>query len=294
MSIVVVDDESPAPPEPEIEGLSRAEFSIQIEKRPNGGPARARNTGLAAAPETDFVAFLDSDDLWRSDHLHKALQGLERGAQFHFADNSYSDGITWFSTLQCCEKMLAAATVVGADAYTLERDQAMPLLLRECLPHTSTVVLDARRLNGLTFDATQSMAGEDYLFWATFVQACDRVSFTTALTAERGRGVDAYRSTHSWDHPDSIRSMYSNLTLRTKFLARLVRSDDDRRVQHRWIAPLRRDIAYLLVRNAFRFWRQNWWVVRRITFADPGFWVMFPFNVAASFGDRLRKRLGAA
>lgn len=288
VTVVVVDDDSPAPPEQEIAGLSRADFSIRIVKRPNGGPGKARNTGLEAAPESDVIAFLDSDDVWRSDHLARALRGLQRGAQFHFANNIYSDGITWFSTLGCREEMIAAATLLDEDEYIIERDRVMSLLLRECLPHTSTVVLDARFRNGLVFDQTQSMAGEDYLFWAAFVQSCERVSFTTALTAERGRGVDVYRSTYSWDHPDCVRSLFSNLTLRKKFLARLARTDSDRRVQHRWIALLRRDIAYLFIRNAFKFWRQNLWVAGRLTAADPGFWLLFPFNVVASIGQRLQ------
>ena len=38
----------------------------------NVGAAAARNRGLAAAAESEFVAFLDSDDLWPADFLQRA------------------------------------------------------------------------------------------------------------------------------------------------------------------------------------------------------------------------------
>lgn len=48
----------------------------------NGGPALARNRGLAAASEdTDYFMFIDSDDELLPDAIEYAMQGVERGAE---------------------------------------------------------------------------------------------------------------------------------------------------------------------------------------------------------------------
>jgi GT2 family glycosyltransferase len=48
---------------------------LRLIEQPNGGPSAARNTGIAAA-ESEFVAFLDSDDLWMPEYLAKVDAAL--------------------------------------------------------------------------------------------------------------------------------------------------------------------------------------------------------------------------
>lgn len=69
--VLVVDDASPVPPEPELAAIAWPEgVRVEILRRPNGGPGAARNTGLdAAGADTLCVAFLDSDDAWSADSL---------------------------------------------------------------------------------------------------------------------------------------------------------------------------------------------------------------------------------
>lgn len=49
---------------------------IVIVSQPQGGIARARNTGLAAA-KGDLIAFLDADDIWPADSLSSRIAPLE-------------------------------------------------------------------------------------------------------------------------------------------------------------------------------------------------------------------------
>lgn len=51
---------------------------VRVLELPRGGPARARNAGLALA-EADAVAYLDDDDRWEPAHLEVLLAALEGG-----------------------------------------------------------------------------------------------------------------------------------------------------------------------------------------------------------------------
>lgn len=52
-------------------------FPVSVVQRAHGGPAAARNTGLAAGRPMSWVAFLDSDDLWPPDFLARCLAAVE-------------------------------------------------------------------------------------------------------------------------------------------------------------------------------------------------------------------------
>lgn len=71
--VLVVDDASPEPVE-----LATGDPRVRIVRRQrNGGPAAARNTGLAEA-RGRYVTFLDDDDLYTPDRLELALPALDR------------------------------------------------------------------------------------------------------------------------------------------------------------------------------------------------------------------------
>jgi glycosyltransferase involved in cell wall biosynthesis len=48
---------------------------VRLLRRPNGGPAAARNTGLAVA-QGAFIAILDADDVWPPDRLSRQVAHL--------------------------------------------------------------------------------------------------------------------------------------------------------------------------------------------------------------------------
>ena len=77
--MIVVDDGSRDPAA--IRGVAAAAGACVVRRPVNGGPAAARNTGLAAA-DTPLVAFLDSDCVpgpgWL-DSAAAALRGPRRG-----------------------------------------------------------------------------------------------------------------------------------------------------------------------------------------------------------------------
>lgn len=291
VDVVIADDQSPHPPEVEIEGLLRPGFAIRIIKRPNGGPARARNTGLDAAKDADVIAFLDSDDAWTPDHLATGLAALERGAQFFFSNNFYEGDRTWFAGFSSTSRLLADARDDGEKQFSMPGAKANAYFLEDCLAHTSTVIYDARKLPVLRFDVQQERAGEDYLFWITAVNQSDRVAFSLRPTATRGSGVDIYRSALDWNSPECVSRLYYALTLHKKMRDRFCETSEQRDVLNGKIALLRRGITYLFIRNAFAHAGANSRVMGQLWKVDPVFWFNLPANAAITAFQRMRGRL---
>lgn len=74
--IIVVNDGSPDTVQLE-QALARYGHRISYIRQENQGPAGARNTGILAA-RGQYIAPLDSDDLWEPEHLAAQLGVLER------------------------------------------------------------------------------------------------------------------------------------------------------------------------------------------------------------------------
>lgn len=291
VDIFIADDQSPHPPETEIEGLSRPGFRIHIVKRPNGGPARARNTGLDAAKDADVIAFLDSDDVWMPDHLATGLAALGGGAQFFFSNNFYEGDRTWFSGFSSTDSLLASAKDDGGQQFSMPGPKANSYFLEDCLAHTSTVIYDARKLPVLRFDVQQERAGEDYLFWITAVNHSDRIAFSLRPTATRGSGVDIYRSALDWNNPECVRRLYYALTLHKKMRDRFCETPKQRETLKGKIGLLRRGITYLFIRNAFAHAGANSKVMGQLWKADPVFWLKLPANALTTMLQKARGRL---
>jgi len=66
--LIIVDDGSTDGSGEIVEALAREDRRITVLHQPNAGPAAARNAALARA-RADWLAFLDSDDLYRPDAL---------------------------------------------------------------------------------------------------------------------------------------------------------------------------------------------------------------------------------
>src|SRR5258707_697066 len=74
--VIVVDDGSEDQEELSAE-LAPFRPSIQFVRQPNGGPANARNTGIART-SGELVAFLDADDEWLPEKLASQVKYFRR------------------------------------------------------------------------------------------------------------------------------------------------------------------------------------------------------------------------
>lgn len=78
--VVVVDDGSTDQSAEAIErwaSETNPPFEIRLLRQPNRGASAARNRGAAAASDCEYIAFLDSDDLWPADFLDRTLLALD-------------------------------------------------------------------------------------------------------------------------------------------------------------------------------------------------------------------------
>jgi glycosyltransferase involved in cell wall biosynthesis len=80
IEIIVVDDGSTDETPSIVERAIADDPRIHLITQPNGGVARARNKGIAAA-RADFTAPIDADDLWHPTRLEKHLAAFERSSE---------------------------------------------------------------------------------------------------------------------------------------------------------------------------------------------------------------------
>jgi glycosyltransferase involved in cell wall biosynthesis len=147
--LIIVDDGST---DCTFEDLSRiSDERIRIVRRANGGPASARNQGVAIAT-APMIAFLDSDDLWMP-------QKLERQIAFMRANPDCAISQTneiWIRNQR---------RVNPGRRHQKRGDDIFVESLRTCLISPSAVIIRTELFRSLGGFDEMMIAGEDYDLW---------------------------------------------------------------------------------------------------------------------------------
>ena len=138
--IIVVDDGSTD----DTESVIRSYPEVEYVRRPNGGQAAARSTGLEHAKGA-YIATLDSDDSWEPDFLSECIQTLEEEElDFVFANwnQQWADGtiVDYFETFAYLQPYLAGKT----GSRILFTYPELRSLYVECCPSPSSSILIRR------------------------------------------------------------------------------------------------------------------------------------------------------
>lgn len=180
--IIVVDDGSTDGTAAELQKLRRPMTYLRQE---NAGPSAARNRGLRAA-RSEWVAFLDSDDLWLPDKLRVQLDFLHDHPRVDFAFGTQvnlRDGVAD-----------AVPEILNAGVYR-ELQQArgdvrnfFTLLLRTNPIPTSSVIFRRTRLPAVGYFDERFWRCEDLDLWLRFALQATIGFIDQPLVAKRAQG----------------------------------------------------------------------------------------------------------
>ncbi|HSB95822.1 MAG TPA: glycosyltransferase family 2 protein [Spongiibacteraceae bacterium] len=194
ITVLVANDASPIDPASEIPANLPATVRVQILNQKNAGPGAARNLGLQHVTDSQYVAFLDSDDQWTPNHLRNAIDALDDNADLYFSNHCEPDSaIDAFSERRLLDLSQHRHTEKGSNCYEYigdMRDQ----IIRANIIETSTVVYRWRLLDKARFNPTYRNAFEDHLFWMDLVREARSIVFSTDVECNYGRGVSIWRS----------------------------------------------------------------------------------------------------
>jgi succinoglycan biosynthesis protein ExoW len=308
LDVIIVDDASPSPPELEFADTPPAPIPVRIIKKANGGPGAARNTGLDVIPaQADFIAFLDSDDIWAPDHLQRAITTLGADADFYFSDQEITgltEHRTHFQALRLqsgipefrrCglpkniavrrfeQPIISPREPEGS--YVFHEKEGLTSLIRSFLPHLSVTVIRARYLAHIRFHTELRHSGEDYLYFLMLANAARKVCYSNHVGAIRGRGVSVFHDAISWENPKSFAIVLD--ALRCFLLARTSldlnaaqRELLDRRISFRRLELIARSLSDVR--------RLKLPAVHLVFRADPGLVIRSPLLVAQALWRKTR------
>lgn len=200
VDIALVDDGSPVPAGAEIDGLDIApSFQLRPAEQSNSGVAAARNKALGlVSDDTTYTAFLDSDDVWEPDHLARAIEALNRGYDFYFANSIRGE---WpqptFTRSRFGDFLQQHGQSLGNDFFEVKPADFDQWLLHRPF-HTPAAVYRRSAADAITFDASLRTVGEDCLFFFQVIEKCHRICCGTKVTVKiLADAVNIHASAHS-------------------------------------------------------------------------------------------------
>ena len=281
MHVIIVDDASPWPAKEELRDIEIPEqIIVEIITRSNGGPGAARNSGLDhVSSATDFIAFIDSDDTWRHDHIQRAVDALGTSNDLYFSDyvrwEGFSNfGTTKFGALVGCDSTARVSGMTGVWVY-LNKD-LIPHAVKEILTHSSALVLRQKTLSVCRFDE-ELWYGEDYLFFFDLVNSSSRICISTQTEVELGFGVNLYFSSWSWESEANIRRCCYYLIAHGRMRRRCRLRPELYRLLTQTIRECRPTLTFFLLRQLLKGRAVNLPLVLLLR-EDPLFFATFPMN----------------
>lgn len=177
--VIVVNDGSQDDIE-EILSKESFKFALTIINKQNGGPASARNFGIKES-NGDYIAFLDSDDLWLEDKLAIQYSAMV-GSGFKWSQHSYvyfyEDG----------KEKLIDTSSYSLDTYI---DTFISFKVQtSCVMVKRDILIDENNEQIISFPENQRF-GQDNFFYRELSKNYQMMSIPNVLSRFRIRGNNA-------------------------------------------------------------------------------------------------------
>jgi glycosyltransferase involved in cell wall biosynthesis len=177
LELLVIDDGSDRPAAEVLAGIDDARLRV-IRRPRRGGPAAARNTGLAAARGV-LVSQLDADDLWEPEYLENVLP--------HFEDPAV--GLTYTNATILGHPEGLDSYIVDTSVHPIDR---FPKIAEVNPIGSLTATMRRGAVVGVGGYSTRLFGTEDYHLYLKLARAGWRFSFVDRKLA-RYRWPDAAR-----------------------------------------------------------------------------------------------------
>jgi len=157
--------------------------------------------------DTEYVAFLGSDDEWTPDHLRHALQALSRGFDFYFSDFYHlGQVVSAFRRAGRIDPARHRRLRIDAPLYEYVGDMFTQILTGNVIG-TSTVVYRYGACRDVRFEEDYFHAAEDYLFRLAVGARTSKFVFCAATECSYVEGVNVY-SGSGWRTTASLQRTY--------------------------------------------------------------------------------------
>ena len=177
--IILVDDGSNEDLQPL---MALQDERIQYVRQLHQGPSAARNHGLDLA-EGEYIAFLDSDDLWVQDKLKIQVGCMDSNPQAALSHTSYKRMDINGNDLE----------IMSSGAFS---GWVYPNIFLNCPIATPTVMLRRKSIGDLRFEE-KIIISEDILFWSKIAKTSEIIGIDRPLARVRIHGFNSALNLHA-------------------------------------------------------------------------------------------------
>jgi succinoglycan biosynthesis protein ExoW len=295
LHVVIVDDASPVPAELDVATLPpQHRGRVTIKHQQNGGPGAARNTALnALGSDVEFVAFLDSDDRWATDHLATALTALKHDYDVYFSNLlDFDSPVDYFRRRGGLWR--AEHSPLDSEGKVFGFTGRMTgQIIQANFIQLSTVVFRRAVAPQLRFRTEFRRAGEDILFWLDLARRTNRFCYSTAVEVHYGRGVNIYRSATNGSE-GAFERLRDETTFRRTVIREFAIEQDDRRNALRALRDVRKQFAAELLYRLRRTRSVSLGEIRKQWRLDPWSVLSLPTNCTRCAADWLTASASAS
>ncbi|MCX2865008.1 glycosyltransferase family A protein [Paucibacter sp. PLA-PC-4] len=268
--VLVVDDGSPCPAVQELrDHPPAASLRITVLHQANAGPNEARNTALAGLePDTDLVAYLDSDDEWIGDHLARAVRALNAGYSAYFANLFHlGDSTNEFDKAKRVRHEDHPSVADDPSLRAYQGDMVHQIATANIIFMPSLVIrVDA--LGKARFPLAHRHGGGDYLYWMDLIRHGARFVYSTEPEVRCGQGINMWYGS-GWGTDGLAMRIVDEARFRRKVLEQHARTEDTKRSLRQRLAELQSGMLQDVVHRLRHRKPVRWQTVRLFYHENP-------------------------